>query len=180
MNIKKTAAGAAGVLIALYAGSGLFTGATQTVEAKGPVEIEVDQDGRLSTRPLSGAGHPGGEPSRTGAQVTNATQVAKTTTSGADQQDPEAATGAYWSDDAKTMLFVVSGEIFDAVSGDPIPDFGISAVGTYGTPAPYSRALLGVAPFSPASLSAAVTAANSGPARPLPPFATPGASMNNE
>jgi hypothetical protein len=122
---KRAAAGAAVVVVAVYAGWATLSTDSAEVRGQGPVGLAADARGRVSTFPLAddGASPIAGGGPEVGRGALAATAAAR------DEAGPEEGpTGAYWSEEAQAVRVALAGEVIDGVSGAPVSDFALSAV----------------------------------------------------
>ncbi|MCA9556865.1 MAG: hypothetical protein KC933_42970, partial [Myxococcales bacterium] len=115
MISKRGAAGAAVVVVAVYAGWATLATDTAQVEGKAPVGLAADGQGRVSSFPL-GEGAAGEVAD--GASVGHGVAALAAAEAEAEADDASAGpTGAYWSEEAQSVRVALAGEVIDATSG---------------------------------------------------------------
>ena len=125
MISRRSALGAAVVVVAVYAGWASLGTDRAEVQGQAPVGLAADAQGRVTSFPL-GDETTAGQVALGGAGAGAAALTAATAT--ATGADPAAGpTGAYWSEEDQAVRLALAGEVIDAVSGAPVSDFVLLA-----------------------------------------------------
>lgn len=115
---KYGAAAAAVVAVAVYAGWATLETSAGETRVEAPGGVLVDGKGRALRFGLGG----GGSPSDPVARVAGGDGAGRGGDGHASLEG-----GAFWDEDRDLVLFTVPGEVFDAVTGEPVPSFRVSA-----------------------------------------------------
>lgn len=122
--------GGAVAIVAIYAGYLHVAGGKTVDKIVGPAGAAVDEKGNVRPLSLANAERALLDDQTPSIRVRDGVASGKMQATGEVQEKKKPTTGGYWDAKAKTIRFILAGEVFDAVTGDPIEDFEIALEGS--------------------------------------------------